>query len=928
MKETVLAHSLRVMFAGGLAALGALSAQTAWAQEGEKLQRVEVTGSSVKRADSETALPVQMITRQDIQRIGATSTESLLASIASLSSAGAKSNASGASSGTFGLSSISLRGLGSDRTLVLVNGRRLAAFAGGGGATVNVNVIPLAAIERIEVLKDGASGVYGSDAVAGVVNFILSKNFEGLELSAGGGSPTTDGGGQNRKASVTGGIGKLESNGYSAVVSASWEKEKALFGRDRDYARSGNNMPYYVSGATGQGNIEGVVIPGAYPNDRGAGFGASPATGYGNPLAASGQCAEIQMFRNPTATTKGAPYCAYDSASATNLIPARELANLTGNLTYKINEQHQLFADALLSRSVVTNTIQASPVRRSFLVVDSAFTQQKVDPALILYPSNPVYQSIVVPYLTAQGFSSIIGQPLAITSRVFDYGPRQSRDVAVQSRFVGGARGTVGGQDYEVAFTSNRSKVSGSLPSGYFLQVEYAKIINDPANNWNPWAAGGVQTGALADKLKAAQYTGKTIDGWSQSDLVDSKIAGDIFSIDGRAVQYAAGVQARHESYKISPSAAILSGDVGGAGGALAAVDRSRTIRSVFGEINAPLLKSVEANLALRNDDYNDVGASTNYKASLRWQPVRSLLLRASTGTGFRAPTLSDMWTPQVLGTTVAFSDPKTGQSSLQVNGLTGGNPKLRPEESRQASVGMVWSPASWLNAGVDLFRIKISDILATPSAQEVVSRFRAGDPAYASLVVLNGNDIDLVKTVLANTGNATVQGADVFITSRQNFGAGRLDAALNGTYMDKFDQMSPGGVMSHKVGTLVDSKGTAVIGADAGGVVLRWKHTLSATWTQGPWSTTLIQNYRARYEAARDLLGNRVFMGAEATYDANLVWRGIKNTTLTLGVRNLFDRQPQTFVPIAAQFQYGYDASTYDPRGRFVYANASYAFR
>ncbi|SDH14923.1 MULTISPECIES: TonB-dependent receptor [unclassified Duganella] len=925
MKETVLAQSLRMMFVLGAVAV---VAQAASAQEGEKMQRVEVTGSSVKRADSETALPVQMISKQDIQRIGATSTESLLASIASLSSAGATSNAAGASSGTSGLSSISLRGLGADRTLVLVNGRRLAAFAGAGGATVNVNVIPLAAIERIEILKDGASGVYGSDAVAGVVNFILSKSFEGVDVSAGAGSPTTDGGAQNQKASIVGGFGKLDPDGYSAVLSASWEKEKALFGRDRDYAKSGNNMPYYVSGATGQGNIEGVVIPGAYPNDRGAGFGASPATGYGNPMAASGKCADIQMFQNPTPSTKGAPYCAYDSASDTNLIPARELANVTGNVTFKINDEHQLFADVLLSRSVVTQTIQTSPVRRSFLVVDSAFTQQKVDPSLILYPSNPVYQSIVVPYLTRQGFTSIIGQPLAITSRVFDFGPRQSRDVATQSRFVGGARGTVWGQDYEVAFTSNRSKVSGSLPSGYFLQVEYAKIINDPANNWNPWAPGGVQTGALADKLKAAQYTGKTIDGWSQSDLADSKIAGDLFTIDGRAVQYAAGLQARHESYKTAPSAALLSGDIGGAGGASAPVDRSRTIRSAFGEINAPLPGGVEANLALRNDHYNDVGGTTNYKASLRWQPVRSLLLRASTGSGFRAPTLTDLWRPQVLGTTVAFSDPKTGQSSLQVNGLTGGNPNLKPEESRQASVGVVWSPASWLNAGVDLFRIKVSDILAAPSAQEVVSRFRAGDPAYANLVLLNGNDIDLVKTVLANTGNATVQGADVFITGRHNFGVGRVDAALNGTYMDKFDQMSPGGVMSHKVGTLVDSKGTAVIGADAGGVVLRWKHTLSATWTQGAWASTLIQNYRARYEAAHDLLGNRVFMGAEATYDANLVWRGLKNTTLTLGVRNLFDRQPQTFVPIAAQFQYGYDVSTYDPRGRFVYVNASYAFR
>src|SRR5450830_387992 len=272
--ETVLSRSLRLMFSGSAALIGAgLLIQLAFAQDNTPIQRVEITGSSVKRVDAETSLPVQVISKADIARTGATSTEELLQSISAFSSAGGTTNATGAGTSTGGLSSISLRGLGSARTLVLVNGRRLAAFAGSDGSSVNVNAIPLAAIERVEVLKDGASGVYGSDAVAGVVNFILSKRVDGIELNAGYGSPTTGGGGQNGKASITGGY---NTDKLSVVLSGSYEKEKALFGRDRSYAASATRLPYYNSTATGLGNIQGSFTPGVGPD---AGF-SNGGSGY------------------------------------------------------------------------------------------------------------------------------------------------------------------------------------------------------------------------------------------------------------------------------------------------------------------------------------------------------------------------------------------------------------------------------------------------------------------------------------------------------------------------------------------------------------------------------------------------------------------------------------------------------------------------
>ncbi|WP_229258844.1 TonB-dependent receptor [Duganella flavida] len=882
------------------------------------MQRVEITGSSVKRVDAETSLPVQVVSKADIARTGATSTEELLQSISAFSSAGGTTNATGAGVSTGGLSSISLRGLGSTRTLVLVNGRRLAAFAGSDGSSVNVNAIPLAAIERVEILKDGASGVYGSDAVAGVVNFILAKQVAGIELSAGYGSPTESGGGQNAKASITGGYNTDKLN---IVVSGSYEKDKALFGRDRTFAASATRLPYYSSTATGQGNIQGNFIPGSGPA---AGF-SSGGSGYGNPLAVGDKCSTIKMSTIASGA-KGAPYCAYDSGPDVGLTPDRVLYNLTSNLSYQLSADHQLFADVLYSQSQVTQTYQPSPARASFFETDDQFGKQGVDQALLLYPSNPNYQSIAVPYLQSRGFGALIGKPLAITSRVFNFGPRQNVDTAKQARAVLGLKGALGFGDYEVAFSHNESKLDSAVTTGYFSQVAYAKIIN--ASNWNPWAAGGVQTGALADQLQSAAFRGNYLNAKSTSDAFDGKLAGDFWTVAGITPQYAVGAQSRKEKYSTSPSAAYESGDISGLGGSLVPIDRDRTVNSAYGELSVPLLKSLEVNLAARDDHYDDVGNTANWKANFRWQPVKQIVLRGSYGTGFRAPSLVDLWTPQTLGTSEQFTDPGTKQTGLQVNSLSGGNPNLKPEKSKQYSFGAVWQPLSTASIGLDFFNIRIRDILATPSAQEVVSRFRAGDPAYAGLVTLRGNDIVSIKKTLANTGDANVQGVDLFANWKDSFSFGKLDVSLNGTYMDTFDQTSPGGDISHKVGTIVDPTGTPVIGAQDGGVILRWKHQLAGTWSFGAWSTTLVQNYRTGYQVGHDLNDNKVFISSESIYDANLSYKGIKNLTLALGVKNLFDKKPDPIgTPVTNQFQAGYDINQYDPRGRYVYLTAGYKF-
>jgi iron complex outermembrane recepter protein len=925
----------------------ALAQTPAPAAEAAPAQRVEITGSAIRRLDAETALPVQILRREDIARTGVTNVEQLLQSIAAVSSQGAISNATGAGNTTYGQASVSLRGLGEDRTLVLVNGRRLAAFSGGNGASVNVNAIPLAAVERVEVLKDGASSLYGSDAVAGVVNFILSKDFKGVEIAGSFNQPTRSGGGDSQRVSLVAGFGDRAKDRFNATLSASYSKEAALQAKDREFAKTGNVFPFISAAATGQGNIEGAYNPGTgapysptaentigNTPGRQAGFGNSPGTGYGNPLAATNQCEQINMYRDATITSNGNPFCTFDSNAFVGLVPKTEASALTGNFVFGFSDELEGFADLLYSRNVVTQRFQPSPLRRSFMVTDALFAQQGVEPALLIRPTNPNY-AIAANYLTAQGFGALVGQTLAVTSRVFDFGDRTQEDTATQSRLTLGLRGALAGQDWEVAASHNQNKVAGSVTDGYFSQVAFARVVNSPTSDYNPWSL--TQSAAFNAALAAsgAKYVGPTQDSKSTSDAVDARVSGDIARLPAGALQYAAGVQARQETLETIPSAALFTGDIAGLGGATPPVNRERKIGSAFGELIVPIVKGLDGTVAARYDRYNDVGSASTYKLSLRYQPLREVLVRGAYGTGFRAPTLVDLWLPQTLGTSEQFNDTGpggTGQTDLQVNSLSGGNPALKPEKSKQGSIGLVLQPLRDAQVSIDYFQFKVDDIISQPSAQETVSRFRAGDPAFAGTVVLvpGSNDIDSIVQTLVNLGSAKVRGVDLDVSYRIPLAGSRIDLGLSGTYFIQFDQTSPGGAVSRKVGTIVEGdNGTPVLSTNGlnDGVVLRWKHYLSATWASTDWAVTLAQNYYHGYRDGNDLNSNPHRVPAQTLYDAQVAYTGLKNFKVALGARNLFDKDPPLFIPSSNQFQAGYDITLYDPRGRVVYLNASYRF-
>ena len=932
------------VIATGLA-LSLMAAPSVYAQTAEapqKAERIEVTGSSIKRVDAETALPVTVVTRSDIEKSGVTSTEELLNQITSVSSAGGQVNAGQSGLSTYGQSAVSLRGLGSTKTLVLVNGRRLAVFAGLGDA-VNTNAIPLSAIERVEVLQDGASGVYGSDAIGGVINFILRKDYRGVELSATYGEPTRGGGAKGEKYSVVGGFGDYNKDRFAVTMSGVLEKEGNLLGKERDYAKSDTKLPFYAGGATETGRIEGVWrFPGgatlfdAGTNGRSAAnpFGIS-GTGYGNPSAYRNDCASIGMVprsglgfsAGAPATTRTAPNCTFDTGPFVGLVPKREFHGATANIRFKLSENAEVYAEGLYGRNEFTNAIQPAPLRQAFYAGNPRFAGSGVDPILLIHPSNPNYK-FAADYLNAIGLGAMVGQPLAVSQRTFLLGPRTSNDISTQDRVVVGSKGTIGNLDYDIGYMLNNSKTNGNVIDGFASIFELSKVLNNPANQWNPWAPLGVQSPAITALVNGTKYKGPTITSKSTNDGVDAKVSGSAMQLGGGSLDVALGVQTRTEVYTLDPAAATLTGDVIGLGGAITPVNARRTVWAVFGEANLPITKQIEGTLAFREDNYSDFGKSTNWKASGRFQPVSAFLLRGSIGTGFRAPTLPNLYTPQQINTTEQFVDPKfPGNGQIQVTSLAGGNPLLKPEKSDQFGFGVVFSPIKSVTASVDFYNIEIKGLIAAPSAQEIASGYRRGSPGYAALVEVNGADeITLIRQLNANVNSLKTQGIDIDLRWRENVAGGRVDIGLNGTYVSKYDLINTSGELEKSVGTIVRPDGAPLV-ASATGVILKWKHNLSMGYTAGPFNATLTQRYYKGYEDGNDLNGNRHFVPGQSLYDLVASYSGIKNLKLSLGARNLFDKDPPLFINNGSQFQSGYDVYQYDPRGRFVYGTVTYKF-
>jgi iron complex outermembrane receptor protein len=921
LKETVLSRSVRMMFAGSVAASMGLFAQAAIAQDAQEtaapMQRVQVTGSSIKRADVEGALPVQTVTREDIQRSGATTAAQLLTTLTSNSMVGATNQAEGAGTTSYGISTASLRGLGANKTLVLVNGRRLGNYATDGTA-VDVNSIPLASIDHVEVLKDGASGVYGSDAIGGVINFITRQNFTGVELS-GYGSGSHGGGGATRKAGILAGWGDFDADRFNITVSADVGKENAIYGSQRSYANTGwNNNGLRDSGATPSGKFTTfdpttTPVNGVVPNSL-----ATLGSSIGNPLSPD-NCAANGSGFDPVAGT-----CRYNTSPLVPLTPEANRINLGGSFRFKLDNNNELFVEGFRSHQETKQQEQSSPYSNSFLATDNAFAQKNIYPAIIVSPSSPYYPSALI----AAKAPSQLGKPVTVSYRAVDAGGRNFEDTADQSHFVMGLRGVVKDYDYDIAYTHNSSEVSERTLGGYQNQTALVQLLSNN-NAFNPLAAQ--QSPALAAQIRATNYNGPMINAVLRNDALNARISGDLIKAPAGMIRFAVGAALVDENLAINPSAAYQSGDVSGYGGSQLPLTASRNSSAVFGELSVPIITHLDADLAVRTDRYPNATA-TNPKISLRYQPLSQVLFRGSYGKGFREPSLPEQYNQQTLGTSATFVDPKFG-TSAQYNVLAGGNPNLNPEKSEQASLGMVLDPVKGLSLSLDYWKINVNNLVTTLAPQFLVNQAFAGNPAYTGLVQRDaaGNISSITSTNL-NAGSLKTSGFDVDLrwAIAKTADYGNFGLHMNGTYTDKFDETLPDGTVQKSVAATIDKNGNVLNAVANGGVIFRWRDQLTLDWVFKKYGVSLTNNFQSGYyDNARADADVPVaqHIGSFSTWDLQGTYGGVKDLTLRVGVKNLFNRKPPEVITAGNYFQTGYDPSYFDAHGQTAYASVVYKF-
>jgi iron complex outermembrane receptor protein len=897
------------------AAMSAAAQDAAAPAAVEKLARVEVTGSNIARVEGESGLPVQVITREELQQGGVQTMQELLERISANQSFGGSNPALGIGSAVVGFTAASLRGLGAERTLVLLNGRRLAPYALSGGQSVDLSAIPPSAIERVEILKDGASAIYGTDAIGGVINFVLRKDFQGVELNADY-FATQQGGGNNGRISLTAGTGDLAKDKYNAFVTASYFRQDALRAAQRESTKTG-----YLPGI-GVEDLSWMSSPANI-------FQYDPVTGevygfdnYFNPTipypsgATSASCAPPRSL----ATVQEPTLCRYDFANAIDTIPASDQVNILGRLTWNIDAGTQFFAEASYYRGRFTQRVAPTPV--TSLVTLTPMT---------LPPTSPYYPTDFVAGLPG-GRPDL---PLELLYRTVELGPRIDQATVDQWNGAVGLQGSIQGWSYQLAATATTNRQVDTLVSGEVFESKFGPLLRSGAIN--PF---GPNSASVIEQMRATQATGPASDNRASNFGMALTVSNDAYRLPAGPVAIALGIEGRRESLQQSNSDFLVSGDViGGFGAVPTLASTQRKVFSLFGEVNVPVAKDFEANLAVRYDDYSDFGGTTNPKLTLRWQPSRSVLLRAAYGTGFRAPTLSDLHQPQ--STAPAFiqflEDPvrcPVTKDFYDCQGgfllVEGGNPALEPETSQQVNAGIAFQPVGGWSTSIDYYWVRLSNIINFVPAETILGPDHAiwapgyvlRQPPDAEHPDLPGR-IDRIALYPTNVGTLTTSGIDFNLQWRAPAtDLGRFTLTLDGTYVLEYAQ---GGYTSTGVPTSAGARTGDELGA-----IARYRQYAQLGWSQGPWGATLANNYQTGYtEPCLDTDPSGCTtrtVGAYSVWDLQARYTGWKNTTLTLGVRNAFDTQP----PLTNQgfrAQKGVDPSYADPRGRLFYAALSFVF-
>ena len=886
-------------------ALAAMALANVAAAQEAPMQRIEVTGSSIKRLATENALPLTTYKAEELANQGLTTMSEVAVA---LTVAATNEPVGGGGGGTM----INMRGLNTNRTLVLLNGRRLANEA-LGASSVNVDVIPMAAIDRVEVLRDGASALYGTDAIAGVVNFITKRSVQDVTLHASTVQPQHSGGGDQKRVTIVAGKGDIAKDGWNVYTAFSAQRRESLLQRDRpqiwdaDKLAALGGTPFTANSSGGSASPANFTI---YRNGR-------PANITGNPYFANG-CVAPGLAQTTVPSTRtnanGAKTCITDPGLYPQLLPESQQVTLFTKASLAHGEGKMLTVELNLARSYIDAISPPQPFGNNtdYDRLTASRRPLMITSASRWYPGG----SGGVPAV-----AGLNGEDLALTWSLDELGQAKLHDVQTNHRLVVADEGQVANWDYRVGASYGYShRDSGFKENFVRTPAVYAGVANGTLNPF------GAQDEAGRAYLESISADGEV---FRRADVryygVDFNLSRTLMDLPGGALGIAVGGDWHRETYEENVP---MIGDevvwrVNGTPGNNPS--GARRVSGLYAELDAPVTKDLNLNFAVRGDHFSDFGSTFNPKASFRYQPMKELMVRGTVSTGFRAPTLPELYgvprslqpsssswddpllcpgpTPNVAGSGALTTDPRFAGLGLdaervcntRLTTLVGANPELQPEKSKTYTVGFVIEPVKNFVATIDFWKIDMKRTIAQINEDSIFDNL----DRYGDLFVRNPDGtLQYITKTRLNMGGLKTQGIDIGLNYLVPTKAwGRFGFSMDGTYTDTYEGQNDAG------SPWVDSVGR--IGAlstgstSANTYIFKWKHQARVNWSYGPFFAQLTQQYTSSYEDTNALPtqqpGQPLYNVIEPyrVYNLSTTYKVSKNFKLGAGVNNLFDTDP-----------------------------------
>lgn len=865
IKRTKVASAINLAIVASITTGAFVTSSAFAAEETAKVERIEVTGSRIQRQDMETASPVTVIDAAAIKAEGFTSVDQMLQVQTSMAGAAVGSSTN---NGADGVAQVDLRGMGSQRTLVLVNGRRMVNSGSGADSSVDLNSIPVAMIARVEILKDGASAVYGSDAIAGVVNIITKKDFEGFQFDVNG-SGTDKGDGENGDVSMLYGF---NTDGGNYTFGAAYADRRGVVQSDRDWTAPG------ASSFVPQGGLVGNVLD-----------------ANGQPVldAKGNNVKEVK-------TNQGQSWApldnGYDFTQDSFYQTPNERRSLFANMTQELGNDVVLTADALFTNRRSNQQLAPQPgdITLDVCAVGEIGNCVNLDNSMAaagIVSRTDVYGDEVVDY----------------RRRMNDVGPRiysQNTDTWRMSAGLAGALDVHTGMNWDVSYTYGKNKAETAVANS----INASKMENSIYADQDSWFSGDPISSVQGDDVS---YTEES-NGGNEQQTLSAGLNGELFDLSAGAVGFAIGAEYRRESGFYNPDPIVVAGE--STASQQDPTDGNYNVVSIFQEVSVPFTEKLTGEFALRLDDYSTFGKATTWKIGLTYEATDDLMVRGVAATGFRAPSISELY----AGNSGSFDylvDPWGQELDEQIEVNRTSDPELKPEESESYTAGLVYSPSyvDGMSVTLDYWRFKVTNAIArldTQAGLDACYDYQTnGNPnGQASCDIFNigaSGNLDNLTNALTNVGYQDTSGVDFNLA--YNFEGLGLDWKINNdtTYLLNFEQ---------------DGEDyTDTIDGNFGAYA-KVRNNFSISAGQDSWSVM----YFNRYIGEMTDLAEGTDVDAILYHNISGTYHISDMTTVSLGIKNFTDEEP-------SRVSNGSDGGTvpevYDTIGRTIYGGVTVKF-